>query len=627
MTYQYYPTGVHTAAKMWNKFKRRVKHICDPSAGKGHLIQHAKNGFKGLPDDQVPWLEVVPDSVLEYGWNQQYRMRDLARSKFSDPQEISVVEIDIQHHASLKELGAVVLGYDFLEIKSLATVGSVIMNPPFAEGAKHVLHAWDVVYDAEIVAIINAQSIKNPHTAERQRLVKLIEKHGSVEFLQDQFVDEVERKTEVEIALIYLEKIPGRYLDMDALLGDLRTGDNLMQDIDPKVCNALALPSNFIQDTYHRFVEAVQAARKASEAMAVADRLTDGLGITLAQMQAEGVGNDFRVTAGSIRESANADFKRRYDDLKKRAWGQIIRSSLLTDRVSNQARKKLEASVNNIYALEFSVSNVHGFMAGVIQSMGDIYQDMVCDLFDTIIERSSDNVVFYKSWKSNQKHRLGVRIRKTRFIIPRFSLSSHSGSLEYESERFLADIDKVFGYLHGVRDSYNGLVNAFRNHPKPSSGERMQSEFFDCRYYAGTGTIHFYPKSEAVVDKINLFVGRMRNWLPGDMEEANDDFKKQFEKGESLTKEYMEHYKKSRRNTYGRDNPSYALLQECKGREVDPLGLDRMMEAIDTVHAAKGMHIGPAISHNPKVSAIGCDVAKKQNSWSAKPEQLLLLAG
>ena len=32
------------------------------------------------------------------------------------------------------------------------------------------------------------------------------------------------------------------------------------------------------------------------------------------------------------------------------------------------------------------------------------------------------------------------------------------------------------------------------------------------------------------MDKMNRFVGKLRNWLPGDMDEANADFKKQYEK-------------------------------------------------------------------------------------------------
>ena len=149
-------------------------------------------------------------------------------------------------------------------------------------------------------------------------------------------------------------------------------------------------------------------------------------------------------------------------------------------------------------------------------------------LFDSIIERSSDNAVFYKSWKSNQKHRIGMRLRKTRFILPRFRVG-FSNNLDYEDERFLADIDKAFHYLHGGVGEFDGLVQACRKNPL-GTGERFSSRYFEFRHYKA-GTMHFYPKSEEVMNKLNRFVGRLRNWLPSDMDDANSDFKKQYEKG------------------------------------------------------------------------------------------------
>lgn len=592
--YQYYPTGVRTAAKAWGKFKRPIGHVCDPSAGKGHLIRHANEGFPGVDDDDLPWVAAIENTEIQQG-RFKARVRDYARMRFANLPDVSGFEIDLQHHDALKQLGVKVLGYDFLEASSLATVSQVIMNPPFAQGCEHVLHAWDCLYDAELVAIINAESVRNPFSHTRQRLVSLIEHHGSVEFFQDEFIDGVERTTPVEIALIHLEKIPGQYLDVDGLIGHLKRGDRQFCEIDPHTCQALALPNNFIQDTCYRFEQAVVAARQASEALAISDQLRNGLGITLEEMQAKGVGNEFRQMAEPVRKAANADFKTRYDDLKKRAWGQILRSSLLTDKLSNQARRKVESSAKDIYNLEFSQTNIHGFLRGVALSLGDIYEDMILMLFDSIIERSSDNVVFYRSFKSNQKHRIGMRLRKTRFILPRFRVG-FSGNLDYEDERFLADIDKAFHYLHGGSGEFDGLVQACRNNPL-GTGKRISSRYFEFRHYR-VGTMHFYPKSDAIIEKMNLFVGRLRNWLPGDMDEANDDFKKQYEKGEAFTQTYLQTYAKTGPGRYQGVNPAYRLLRSLQGR--DPEGetaeLDALNMSIELVHEQNNLRCGPVLA-------------------------------
>ena len=64
------------------------------------------------------------------------------------------------------------------------------------------------------------------------------------------------------------------------------------------------------------------------------------------------------------------------------------------------------------------------------------------------------------------------------------------------------------------------------------------------------------------MDKMNRFVGKLRNWLPGDMDEANADFKKQYEKGETFTDEYMEAYRQSTATRYGLDRPHHQLLPQ-----------------------------------------------------------------
>lgn len=603
MTYQFYPTGERLAAKAWAKFKNPVSHLCEPSAGQGHLIRYAKEGFPGLTEDELPWLEGIEDEVEVTRGGRRFRTREYARNKFSHIDEISVVEIDVRHHANLKELGAKVIGFDFMEVQSLATCRQILMNPPFQHGCAHVLHAWDCVYDAEIVAIVNAETVRNPFSAERQRLVQLIAQHGSVEFLQDEFVDDVERKTQVEVALIHLEKVPSQYVNFDALTSGLRRGDNGVDDLDPEICTALSLPGNFLQDTYHRFVQAVETARKASEALALANHMAGALGITLEEMQAKGVGGDFRHALDSVRNAANTEFKGRYNDLKKRAWAQILRSSLLTNKLSNQARRQLESEAANIYELEFTLGNIHGFLAGVIQSMGDIYTNMLVDMFDSIIERSGDNVVFYRSWKSNKKHRIGMRLRKSRFILPRFRVG-YGGGLDYESERFLADIDLCWGYLFGVSGEYDGIVQAMRGN-KIMTGERYTSRFFDFRLYKGTGTIHFYPKNAEVMDKMNRFVGKIRNWIPGDMAEANSDFERQYERGEAFSEEYLAIYRKSF-GGYRSSSPHYAMLRDLKDRSEPEYSreLEKLDAAIEEVHEQHGLRCRPLLGAGQARSAI-----------------------
>jgi len=90
-------------------------------------------------------------------------------------------------HATLNAHGLRVVGMDFLQMKDASQYSAIIMNPPFSAGAQHVLKAWEVLWDGEIAAIINAETVRNHCDRYRQRLVTLIEECGRVEFVQEAF--------------------------------------------------------------------------------------------------------------------------------------------------------------------------------------------------------------------------------------------------------------------------------------------------------------------------------------------------------------------------------------------------------------------------------------------------------
>lgn len=135
MSFQFYPTPAKTAALMWAKFKRAIGVVCDPSAGQGHLIRHAREGFAGVLEEELPWMAaLLTGSEAERGLMRKHGRMKFAGGSRHDRGQFLAVEIDPQHHAGLRELGGKVLGYDFLQVQSLAAADQIIMNPPFADG-------------------------------------------------------------------------------------------------------------------------------------------------------------------------------------------------------------------------------------------------------------------------------------------------------------------------------------------------------------------------------------------------------------------------------------------------------------------------------------------------------------
>jgi len=509
--FQFYPTPDSLARRAWKKFQNKeFVRVLEPSAGNGDLA-------KGHP------------------WSSErsfYYKRSIP---------IDCCELDVGRHAVLRDKGFNVVGIDFLKFGSGSIYSHIIMNPPFAEGAKHVLKAWDILWDGEIVAILNAETVRNPFSRERQLLVSLIELHGDVEFIEGAFSN-AERTTDVDVALVYLRKHADVANDIvgDILSGLARDDDGTRIGDDFQEAREVALPNSFIENAVRAFNAAVQTMRDAVTKGARARYYAALLGDTMAVRNGEagrGLSTDSSV------EWVRKTLGERYGELKDRAWASILRSTDTLSKLSSAAQKRVESEFEQIKQLEFTVSNIYGFLCGLVESQGEIQLQMACDVFDEITKYYSDNTVFYRGWKSNDKHRTcGKRIKMTRFVLPHHSTFLHS--FQFETERLLADFDKVFAMLDSKVEPEVSLVSVSRAHFNDlRNGKRVESSYFDIRYYRGVGTIHFFPRRKDLIDRLNRMVGRHRRWLPPEGERVSDDFWLQYDQAEKLDKEVREEIK------------------------------------------------------------------------------------
>lgn len=552
MNLQFYPTPPELARRAWEKFKNRdFTRVLEPSAGEGHLA------------DAYP--------------------RDYYRGGGSP---IDCIELDVTKHPLLREKGLDVVGLDFLQFDGAGAMYShIIMNPPFAQGAQHVLKAWDMLYDGEIVAILNAETIRNPFSKEREMLVRLIAQNGEVEFHQGAFaMEDAERKTDVEVALVYLRKEAPFYQDM---MGDIMDGlkvdqaeDGLADGFEQK--NEMALPTSYIENSVINFNAAVEAMRQAVFAEARAQIYAARTGRSMEEMNND---KGQKPTDGSL-EFVQHELHKRYRDLKNRAWTGIVRSTEVLSKMSSAAQKRLESEFEQIKRLEFTLSNVYGFLAGLMGKRGEIQIQMALDVFDEITRYYTDNTVFYRGWKSNDKHRTcGIRLKTTRFVLPHHKSESWQHNLSWDSMRLLADFDKVFAMLDSkiepeisLHSVFSTQLNALRG------GARVSSSYFDVRYYPGIGTIHFFPRDKKLIDRLNRLVGRERQWLPPEGERVSDQFWLQFDQAEKFDKEIRTETRKASRNSW--DDPLHGLfMRDDRG----DFARERLATAIETVLARHGI--------------------------------------
>lgn len=543
---QFFVTPPDLAARVWERFKdRSFERVLDAFAGTGALS------------------EAAPHS-----WRHHREIK------------IDCIELDGGKHPILRDKGLTVVGLDFFAFEGGEVYSHVVMNPPFAQGARAVLKGWDMLWEGEVTAIINAETVRNPFSAERTRLVKLIEEHGSVEFLADAFQGpDVEREANVEIALVHLVKPAECAQDwIGDLLASMAVDKN--EECDLKLPGELALPQSFVETQCAAFRAAVKAMREAVRMEAVATHYANRIGHTMAELN------------GAPRSSSDAfdvrkTLEARYGELKDRSWSSVLRSTETLSRLSQKVQRQAESQFESIKMLDFTETNVYAFLLGLVESQPEMQLDMACDVFDTITRYHSDNTVFYRGWKSNDKHRTcGMRIRTSRFILPGHRADSWLSSPRWETQQLLADFDKVFAMLDGKRQPAEGLGKVFADrYADLMHGQRVSSSYFDIRYYPGAGTIHFFARDKTLVDRLNRIVGRRRQWLPPADARVSDAFWLQFDQAEKLDKEVRTEVRKG----CGRwDDPFRELMwNDSEGRSA--VAGDKIAGVIDQVLIAHGI--------------------------------------
>lgn len=468
---QYYPTTEHLGRKLCGMFQEEPERVLEPSAGDGHLLKAFRARFPRLNKDHI-----------------------------------DLYEIDPEHHAALREQGTI-RGLDFLEAGDLSMVSHIVMNPPFHQGVRHVLHAWNRLFSGEIAAILNASGVREPTTKEELRLAKIIADHGRVEYVEDAFLSpDTLRKTAVEIAMVYLHKEPTNEFWDGSILDSLEVDTFQVEAPEEELSQGMILHTGQIPALVRAFRAAWEARKESIVSAHRASRFTR----FFQQEMNKAVGRDSYDVPGNL----HRDLQESYQTLRHMAWMSVLNAKEFQKHLTAKAKMEIRAKFADIEKMEFSVTNIYGFLQGLALQQGNINAQMVCDLFDSITYANSENCLFYR-WKSNEKHRIGMALQRKRFILSGFSLEGWRTTIGYGELQRLDDIDRVFALVDGKEKPDVSLRTLFEQHIGDlRSGERLSSTYFEIRFYPGIGTIHFYPKDQKMIDRINVIVGKHRGWMP-----------------------------------------------------------------------------------------------------------------
>lgn len=514
---QYYPTPYSLARKLWDLVDGHPGEVLEPQAGRGALLDDFTGKFK----------------------------------------HVDCVEIDLDNASILRSKNYNVIGHDFLTFKTAKRYELVILNPPFSNAVNHVLHAWDnILVEGQLVAIVNAESIRNPNDKYRRRLVELLDDDtASVEFVKDAFITvDTQRKTNVEVALISLKKSRDITIDY-GFLNDLTKNDFPTETKDQthvdagghSTHNQIAIPQSVVARAVTVYNAACTALARECDLTATLRKTTHYYFNLLAESIVKPVeeteqGDDPKSSKhcplNTIRPPTDRDsYNTRLSELRERAWSTVLAETEIGKKLSTEVVKDLTQRFSEVSSLEFTESNILSFLSGLAGQLGDMQTAMLQQCHRELTCYGHGNQVYYKGWKSNDKHRVAFRIKTTRIVLP-LTRSSFSTTLyEHDLTKF-KDIDHAFDFLSGLAEPQGKLVKAMIDHSKAGS-TRFNAGHFDVRMYSST--IHLFPQSQKLVDRLNLWVGRSRNWVPPEVSPSDDkQFWDQYKRAEKFQQELLD---------------------------------------------------------------------------------------
>jgi len=474
--HQLYPTPAIIAQKMIAPYLREgrwgsrlaANKILEPSAGKGDILDAIK-----------PQL---PTGSRAYCY-----------------------EIDMQLRMILTGKGYEVIGSDFLTFSDpINRFDLILMNPPFDAGAKHVLHAWNHALSdgGDLAALVNAETLRNLFSKEREILSALIDAHGSVEYLGPVFARS-ENPTNVEVALIRLCKPKA---DSDDLFGSgAFSSRNLDFERSEFAENPLAC-ADVIQSLVAQYNAAIQA-------LIAQDKAERQLAFFLEHTDKSNCYDSLR-SLNLAKDQHPLD--RRGETIRQIFWDTLFKHSKLASRTTSSFQKKF-AEFRRDLKLDFNEQNIHEVLGLFFQNAGAIMESALLEVFDKATGFHEKNKIHHEGWKTNKGWKL------TQKIIYPYGVSFDSlWGFRVRDTAFMDDLDRVVCWITGkrvedittIRTALERRIECIRKHQHPYDDD-CDSEFFTMRIFK-KGTLHITFRDKSLLAEFNRRAAAGKQWLGGE---------------------------------------------------------------------------------------------------------------
>lgn len=487
----FYPTPEALAEKLLQGVRWAfVESVLEPSAGKGDLARYVAGCLyysrqRWPAHDTRTWAEAIRNA------------------------DIDCIEIDPNLRNMLDGDGFRVVHDDFLTYETQKRYALVVMNPPFDNGAAHLLKALDLMQrGGEIRCILNAETLRNVFSEQRRELANKLKAYGAeVEFVSGAFAD-AERETDVDIALVRVN-IPMVKLD-STIIEDMREAPTYKTQTVPSEYTEL-VQYNAIEEWVNRYnFEAACGIKLIEEYEAMREMLRNDLDKDN-EFSSAILGLKVNV-GGNSRDAVVNNYLR---EVRGKYWRAIFQQPVIVDKLTGNLQQELYDNVQRLKDYEFSAYNI---LSLIIKMNGRILtgvDETIIALFDdwtrSYWHEESPNRHYYNGWRTNDCFKVGKKV-----IIP-FYGAYDSWDKKFRAYNVLQkfrDIEKVFDFLDSGRTDWHGTIDAAF---KKAEAEQLTKNI-DTKYFTVTifkkGTAHLVFKDADLLEKFNMFACQKKGWLP-----------------------------------------------------------------------------------------------------------------
>lgn len=442
--------------------------------------------------------------------------------KESGARYVKACEINDTLRASLHSQ-CLVIAPDFLTVgrNQVADVTHIVMNPPFTNVERHILHAWEIAPDGcTVIALCPSSRFRYP-CGDAKKLAELIDLYGIRENLGDCFnTAQADRKTAADISVIRLYKPSEKSedfadLDFDQTpegWDDMGNGQeglikyDAMRDMVARYNSALAQ------------FDAVQEASKRINA-------------DLASFYACRVSFGAHGKDREGHEFDNITRDRFRKELQHAAWTNVFNLLHMEKYTTSVLKEKIAKFVETSEARPFTLKNIYLVVSAIIQNIGNIMNECVVKAFDTICDLSAENTTAGEKWKTNSNYMVNQK-----FIVD-YMTTEYSRCEVWNEET--GKYDKNIGthltdhYMGSRLDTVEDLYKAICFVSGKKIDERLHSPFkyavlhqctehgtwfyfdwFRVKFYK-KGTMHFEFTDINVWYRFNQIAAQAKGWKLG----------------------------------------------------------------------------------------------------------------